>query len=278
LIVELVASWFIVLALTGVYVWWPQKRFSLGGFFSIRTNQTRRVFWRDTHSVLACWMSAFMLIILAGGMPWTDVFGANLKWVQKQTNTGYPQHWRNSKGLNSDMSISAQGSIPLDQVVATSQAHNLLGEISIKLPMSNNGVYTITNRSLWLEDQQVIHVDQYSGAVIKTLKWHQVGILMELRQVFMRLHQGQYGTLNLIAVLLIALTFFIATLASVASYIMRKPKSSWGLPKTPEGFKIGISTVFAITFLGLLFPMFGISVLVIIFADYLWRLGKFQRI
>lgn len=277
LLVELVASWFIVLALTGIYIWWPAKRFSVRGFFAVRTKQGRRTFWRDMHSVLAFWMSLFMLIILAGGMPWTEVFGDNLKWVQEQTNTGYPTHWREAKGLSSNADLSSAGTIPLDQVVAISKTRGLDGKVSIKFPVSSKGVYTITNQARWLDDQQVIHVDQYSGDVIKALKWEQVGILVELRQIFMRLHQGEYGKLNLIIVLIVALTFFVATAASLISYLMRKPKGQWGLPKAPASFKVGLTIVTMIALLALLFPAFGASLVLILLVTRLQGLARLAR-
>jgi len=280
LFVELVASWFIVLVLTGIYVWWPAKGFSVKGFFTVRRGQGRRVFWRDMHSVLAFWMSAFMLIILAGGMPWTDVFGDNLKWVQKQTNTGYPQHWRNAKGLSSDSQLASttDKAASLDQIVAIAKARDLPGKIIIKLPQDSEGVYTISNQAFWLADQQVVHVDQYSGEVIKALDWTQVGILMELRQVFMRLHQGEYGKLSLIAVLLVALTFFVATIASLTSYLFRKPKGEWGLPQAPESFKVGVPVLVLIGLLAIVFPMFGASVILIFLLSGLSKLVKQRKV
>ncbi len=263
LFVELVASWFVVLTLTGIYIWWPANGFSIKGFFMVRTAHGKRIFWRDMHSVLAFWMSVFMLIVLAGGMPWTDVFGGNLKWVQKQTNTGYPPHWRNSQGLSSNYE-TASTVISLDQVVSISEARELSGEITIKLPVDDRGVYTISNRAFWLDDQQVIHVDQYSGDVIKALNWTQVGVLMELRQGFMRLHQGEYGRINLIAVLIVALTFLLATVSSLISYLLRKPKGEWGLPKAPESFNAGLPVVIIMGLLALVFPVFGASLLLIL--------------
>ena len=277
LIVELVASWFVVLALTGVYVWWPLRGFSVAGFFKVRTKTTRRLFWRDMHSVLGFWMSAFMLIILAGGMPWTELFGDQLKWVQKQTSTGYPMHWRSSEGLSSNTDIAEQTTVSLDHVVDFIEQRGLPGEITIKLPMSESGVYTIANRSFWLKDQQVIHLDQYSGAPIKELAWEQVGVLMELRQVFMRLHQGEYGLLSLVAVLFVALTFFIATVASLVSYLIRRPKGRWGLPEAPEGFKVGIPIVVVIGAMAILFPAFGASVVLILIVDMLLKLTRSQE-
>ena len=275
LLIELISSWVIVLALTGVYVWWPYKNFSVAGFLSVRTNKSRKVFWRDMHSVVGFWASAFLLIILAGGMPWTQLFGDNLKWVQTQTDTGYPEHWRNSKGLASNIELAKQSktdSIKLDQVVKLAKQQNLLGEITIKLPKNDKGVYSIANTSKWLEDQKVIHVDQYSGDVIKALNWKQVGILMDLRQVFMRLHQGEYGILNLVITLLAALSLFVSTTAAMISYLIRKPKGQWGLPKVPESFNAGAGIVAIMILLGIIFPAFGGSVLLILIVGYLLNL------
>lgn len=263
LVVELVASWFVVLFLTGIYVWWPFKKFSMGGLFSIRTKETKRILWRDLHSVLGFWVSVFMLIIIAGGMPWTDVFGDQLKWVQKKTNTGYPQYWKNSKGLESVMPAEATKPLNLDQVVTIAKQKNLKGEVTIKLPKNATGVYTIKNRAFLLRDQQVIHLDQYSGEAIKSLVWQDVGILMVLRQVFMRLHQGEYGIVNLVVALVVTLIFMFSTIASLVSYLIRKPKGRWGLPKVPDGFNIGLPLLFAIIGLGILFPMFGASLIAI---------------
>ncbi len=275
LFVELIASWVIVLAITGVYVWWPYKNFSLAGFFSIRTKKTRKVFWRDMHSVVGFWASLFLLIILAGGMPWTQLFGDNLKWVQNQTDTGYPEHWRNSKGLTSNYDVAEHaksGALNIDRIVGIASKQSLDGEVTITFPANDKGVYTIANRSMWLEDQRVIHVDQYSGNIIKSLNWNQVGILMELRQVFMRLHQGEYGVVNLIVALLAAIALFVSTVASMVSYIIRKPRGRWGLPKVPDSFNAGVAVIIIMVVLGLLFPAFGGSVLLILMFGWLSKL------
>ena len=51
----------------------------------MRLKQGKRILFRDLHTVLGFWVSLLLLLTLAGGFPWTDVFGANLKWVQKLT-------------------------------------------------------------------------------------------------------------------------------------------------------------------------------------------------
>jgi uncharacterized iron-regulated membrane protein len=267
LTVELIASWFIVLILTGLYIWWPKKGSGAAGFFTIRTNKGRRLFWRDVHAVTGFWLSAFMLAVVAGGMPWTEVFGSNLKWVQAQTDTGYPKNWQNARGLESVVPPIGTQALSLDEVVDIAQAQQLLGVLTINLPTSPEGMYSIKNRALWLEDQKVLHIDQYSGEVAVAYDWDDVGILMDTRQVFMRFHQGEYGLLNWIVMLGVGISFIIMTSAGLTSYLIRKSKGSWSIPQVPARFNVDKTLIAMIILLGILFPMFGGSLLLL----WLWE-------
>ncbi|RXJ71046.1 hypothetical protein CS022_21830 [Veronia nyctiphanis] len=90
LVIELVASWMVVLIITGIYVWWPKGKSGVKGLFTVRFNAGKRTLYRDLHAVTGFWLSAFLLVILAGGMPWTEYFGSNYKWVRDNTGSGYP--------------------------------------------------------------------------------------------------------------------------------------------------------------------------------------------
>ncbi|UTW58594.1 PepSY domain-containing protein [Kordiimonas sp. SCSIO 12603] len=258
--VELAASWFVVLILTGIYVWWPSTGFALAGFFTVRTSKGKRIFYRDLHSVLAFWLSVFMLVLLSGAMPWTDIFGSQLKWVQAQTDTGYPKTWQRPAGLKS---VAHGQPISLDAAVEITKRLGLKGQITIKFPKGTEGVISVSNRSLLLRHQEVLHFDQYSGDLIKRHTWDDVGILMDMRQVAMRLHQGEYGLISWYAVLLTALVFALSTLAGLISYIKRKPAGEWGLPKVPDHWRVGYGIVALLVILAAVFPLFGASVILI---------------
>lgn len=275
LVVETVASWFIVLLVTGLYLWWPTKAKN-AGVVTIRVRAGKRTFWRDVHAVGGFWLSLAMLTIIAGGMPWTDVFGSNLKWVQAQTDTGFPPYWRNAKGLSSTLPNTSSVPINLDQIVQMEKVRALKGAITITLPQGERGVYSVRNRSFWLDDQEVVHIDQYSGETIKHLHYQEVGVLMDLRLVFMRLHQGEYGLSNWLIVLVVTVLFTLTTVASLVSYLYRKPKHHWGLPRTPNNFRVDALLLLLILALGMLFPMFGLTVVIIVSvsvtASYLKRI------
>ena len=268
LVVELGASWLFVLLITGLYVWWPARRWSVAGFFTVRRHRGRRLFYRDLHAVLGFWCSLFLLLILAGGMPWTDVFGAQYKRLQELTNTGYPDTYR-GKGVKS------RGSgipLSLDQMVAIAEQQQLKGTVSVGLPRSPQSVFTVSNRARYLRDQWVIHFDQYSGEKILAHPWRDVGLMMNLRQVMMRLHEGQYGLWNWLLLLLAAGVLSVSIVAGGISYFMRKPKGRWGLPAVPQRFVVGPVLLLIILILAVVFPLLGASLLLLWLGDrFLFR-------
>ncbi len=262
-IVELIASWMFVLIITGIYVFWPSKKQGLKSFFTIRFKQGKRILFRDLHVVLGFWISVLLLMTLAGGMPWTDVFGDNFKWVQKVTNTGFPKTW-NARGLKSQ----GEGNpISLDNMVQLAKSMNLKGEVSIGLPKGEKGVFSIYNTTFDLKAQKRFHFNQYTGEQLVHHNWEDVGVLMRGRMWFMAFHQGQFGTWNWVLMICVALLLTFVSVAALISYLKRKPSGKWGVPKVPESFKTGYVLISLIVLLGIIFPLFGASVLVIFLVE-----------
>jgi uncharacterized iron-regulated membrane protein len=82
-LVELAASWSIVMVMTGLYLWWPKAGQGLAGVVYPRMHKSRRVFWRDLHAVTGFWISVFTLFLLISGLPWTKSWGGMLKELRQ---------------------------------------------------------------------------------------------------------------------------------------------------------------------------------------------------
>lgn len=80
-VVELAASWAIVMVLTGLYLWWPQGT-GLAGVAWPRLRSGKRVFWRDLHAVTGFWVAGLALVLLVTGLPWAGVWGSAFKAVR----------------------------------------------------------------------------------------------------------------------------------------------------------------------------------------------------
>ncbi|ALU73938.1 peptidase [Tenacibaculum dicentrarchi] len=268
LLIELIASWMVVLIITGIYIWFPFASFKdLKGLFIIRFNQGKRILFRDLHAVTGFWMSLLLLLILAGGLPWTDVFGSNFKWVQKVTNTGFPKTW-SGRGLTSEVK---EKRMTIEEMVAIANQQKLKGTVSIGLPKSAKSTFSVSNKTFPLDAQKKLHFNQYSGELIKAHTWSDVGFLMRGRMWVMAFHQGQFGGWNWWLMFGVAIGLTLMTVAGLFSYLYRKQKGSWGVPKVSSQFKVGKLIVFILVLLGVLLPMFGVSLLLILLFEQLFK-------
>lgn len=259
-IIELIGSWLIVLIVTGLYLFLPRRWKDWNKLFRIRFNASKSVIYRDVHMVGGFWFSAILLIILAGGLPWTDVWGAGFKWVQKQTNTGYPPSWQ-GKGLTSN----AMGSTPvaLDHIVDKVLESELPGEITISLPQSEAGLFSVHNINFADQSsQKAIHYDQYSGEEIASQNWSDVGWLMRARMWAMAFHQGQFGWWNWLLVLFTAFGLLFLSVSAIVAYFLKKQTGEWGVP-SPKSYNVGLPFYAAVVVLGLFLPLFGLSAVII---------------
>ncbi|MCH2224169.1 MAG: PepSY domain-containing protein [Crocinitomicaceae bacterium] len=256
-IVELIASWMIILIITGIYLFWPRKNWK--SIFRIRFKAPKKVLFRDLHAVTGFWFSTLLLLILAGGLPWTDIFGSMFKHVQETTDSGYPTEWNGymfSSTKNGKM-------IPLDDMINKAITLDLSGEVHVSLPDSKEAVYSISNETSVLSEMKCFHFDAYSGELLYKGTWKDIGSMMKTRLWVMAFHQGEFGFWNWVLILSTAIALLFLSLFAMLSYFGRKQKNSWNIPKTSTNFYFGNGIFIILIALGILLPMFGISLILI---------------
>src|SRR5690606_36388132 len=87
-LIEIVAGWALVLAATGIYLWWPRGRG--GGVVTVRRKAGARVFWRDLHAVTGAFAALLIVFLAATGLPWSGFWGDNVKSAVNAAGWGYP--------------------------------------------------------------------------------------------------------------------------------------------------------------------------------------------
>jgi len=237
-IVELTASWMIVLILTGVYLFWPRSGWR--GLFRIRFNSSRQILFRDLHTVTGFLFSALLLLILAGGLPWTDVFGRGFKKIQNATESGYPDFW-SGNAFSSEVNGTM---IPLDNMVTKAIELDLAGEVQISPPQAEDAVYTISNETSSLSEICIFHFDAYSGELLHKGTWDDIGSMMKARLWVMAFHQGEFGFWNWLLVLFTAIALFLLSLFAIVSYLGRRSSSGIEIPSVPDNYRIGKGMLF----------------------------------
>jgi uncharacterized iron-regulated membrane protein len=177
-LIETVASWAILLILTGVFLWWPRgkQRSSLRGVVVPRTEGRKgnRTLWRDVHAISGVLFSFVILFFLVTGMLWTQVAGTNIHkvangtygqafaqmpsstkikdvdpsgpWATSQIpvpasgHAEAPQAQANQPGL---LTWNPKDAAPLDAVVAQAQNLGFPPGYAITMPSGDTGSYMI---------------------------------------------------------------------------------------------------------------------------------------
>ena len=92
-LVELAASWAIIMVVTGAVLWMPRNA-RLAGVFYPRLIRKGKVFWKDLHSVVGFWSAGLIVFLIATGLPWSTFWGDYFKSMRKWTGTAVArQSW-----------------------------------------------------------------------------------------------------------------------------------------------------------------------------------------
>jgi uncharacterized iron-regulated membrane protein len=93
LLIELAASWGVVLVISGAYLWWPRKREAGKALFRPRLAKKGRARWRDLHAVPGAFLALILLFLVVTGLPWSGFWGGNYNHIANElsANTNAPE-------------------------------------------------------------------------------------------------------------------------------------------------------------------------------------------
>ena len=287
MLIEIVAGWAILLVLTGIYLWWPRGQ---KGVLSVRGTPARRVFWRDLHAVTGIFAGFFIIFLALTGMPWSSVWGDKVNEWANGRNFGYPA------GLRIDVPMSdehlnhiaktawslEQAQIPevtpagtpigIDAAVATFDRLGLHRGYSVALPTKPSGVYSGSVYPDDLSQQRVIHLDQYSNTPLIDMSYADYGPLGRGLEWGINTHMGQtFGALNQILLLIVCASIVLLAVSAGMMWWKRRPAGSLGVPPLPSDRRVFVGLFVLLGLGGLLFPLTGLSMLVMIALDLIWQ-------
>jgi uncharacterized iron-regulated membrane protein len=287
-IVELAACWTIVLLVTGLYLWFPRKKPNMAGVLFLRWNKGKSILARDLHVVPAFWITAGMIFLVMTGLPWSGFWGNNFQTIVTNTGAGYPPSvWVGNAPVSTvtkeiaevpwaaeklDVPASEiQGFIPLsvDDVVQIAKREGVHPSYTVFIPREPTGVYTLSAFTPKAEDEITMHIDQYTGAVLTDYRFDHYGFMGQVIALGITLHKGtQFGLINQLVSLFICLGMILVALSGFYLWIKRKPKKSMGAPKSTSIKNMKLFLVVLVG-LGILFPLVGLSLIIIFLMDML---------
>lgn len=268
--VELAAHWAIVMFITGAYLWWPRGQRSLRNAVSLPSGKGRS-FWRETHLFTGMLATVLVVPIIISGLPWTDVWGGGLSYVQEQTGT-------KSKSLRfgggAPNSTASKGeTVAYADVFALAQAEGLAAPYEMRPPRDAEAAFWIRSASINRAEQTELIVDQYTGVVLKRHDFADNPGVAKVVSHGISFHQGElYGWVNLMQNTVAAILAVVLSVSGFVAWWMRRPAGSLGVPAAPEA-ALGTGMIMLIIALMILFPLMGASLIVALILDW----AVFQR-
>ncbi len=288
-IVETAASWTIVMVLTGLFLWWPRQSRGMAGVLYPRLRGGSRLFWRDVHAVVGIWVSAFTLILLLSGLPWSKFWGDYFKQVRQLTGTAVArQEWSNSSGSpqrsgggehaghgsggRRERSAAPVDLEPLDRVVAAVTPLNLPHPVVITPPAREAKTWSVksmTPNRPWREN---LEVDGTTGEIVQREGYAEKHWIDKAVSIGIALHEGRlFGWPNQLLGLLTAAGLVLVCVSAVILWWRRREAGTLGAPRGPESARFSSIVWLTVLFLAISLPLFGATCVVV------WLFDRFVR-
>jgi len=295
-IVELAASWAIVMIVTGLTLWWPRGR-GLAGVVWPRLSQGAQVAWRDLHAVTGFWVAGLALVLLLTGLPWADVWGSAFKAVRSEMGwVKGKQDWTIGGRASGDQDHSghdhgammagmADGTIPamagmrhvtLSQIVARARSEHLPFPVLVT-PPGAPGRFGRAGAPDWKARSETqnrplrvtITYDAMTGKPKHRETFADSHPIDQVIGYGVAWHEGQLlGWVNQLIGLLTAAMLVTLAITGFILWRRRKPAGMLGAPPLPSQQTVA-GLVPLILVLALFLPLLAISLAAILVFDRL---------
>jgi uncharacterized iron-regulated membrane protein len=279
LLIELAASWAIVMLGTGLFLWWPRETRGAAGVVYPRLNRGPRVFWRDLHAVSGIWVSLLALFLLVTALPWTTVAGEGIGKIRGWVAPA-PRDWASNSADEhaAHRRQSAQNAVttPLevDDIIARIRPLQLEPPVRIYLPNENQPRWRVRAETQNRPKVRELELDPVTGGLVHENRFADKSTFDKAIHIGIAAHEGQlFGWPNQLLGLFTAFSLIAICVSAIMMWWRRRPDGSLGVPaaKVPD-FHVGPVLWGGIVIVAVLLPVLGASLVL------LWLFGLAARL
>ena len=292
-LVELAASWAIVMILSGLFLWWPRGQGPAGVIYPRLTLGGRR-FWRDLHGVTGFWVSLFALFLLLSGLPWAKSWGTYLKAVRSVVEgQAVKQDWSSghaaelraraafdagTRAMAGDhaehggmaMAHPVTSSAPLDRIAAAVAPLRLAAPVLIAPPAGHGQPWTAKSDAANRPLRTDLTLDGRTGEILSRKDFAQRRLIDRIVGYGVAMHEGQlFGWANQLIGLLTAIGLCLLSASGVMLWWRRRLADALGAPPRRVRPPVAIGFVLLLAGFGLVLPLLGGSMLIVLLVERL---------
>ena len=300
-VVELMASWMIVLIITGLYLWLTSSDLTANAqskwrrWFVPQFHMKRaRSGYKSLHGVIGIWFTLPILVLLLSGLPWTQLWGSGFKQLQAymgwqdqpqfklavatvNQNTALenePSLWEISSDPHKHHNHSADKTdtkqinlSPLAIIVESLKQEDLAPPVLISPPSGNSQIWSARSMSQQRSERVTINFHPITADELSRIEFADRHPVRRAVSHGISLHEGVlFGWFNQLLGLLTAVAIIVLSTFGLLIWWLRRPKGQVSAPPKVTG-TVPLPLILLILVMGLLLPAAGISFIVVSVLD-----------
>lgn len=229
--IELGASWMLVLFASGLVLWWPRPQAGgRRGWRALLPRQGRgRATWRDWHAAVAIALGLVLAVVVVTGLTWSRHSGEQFRAVQQALGQEAP---RVPKALKSAPGALGNGP-PLSWQAAWERARAQSPDVAMQIsaPTGSDGVWRIENFDRSQPTARFsLALDARTGAALFSAGWDRYPLLAQATAAGIPFHRGEFGLWNQALLALAALAAVFSVVSGLVMWWKRRPKGRIAAP------------------------------------------------
>lgn len=272
------------------------------GWFSLRLQKKGRARWRDLHGLSGLIMIPVLALTIVSGMGWSTYWGPNFNSLADKITPGNPvdpptstvatradldrlgnkiQWSTGDRPIPASYAPAADGTMPvpvsLDTVTAIGEQEGMLPGYTVFFPENATddsgaptfGAFTMSNS--WPRktgEARDLSIDQFTGQTLTDQKAYGLGAISYGLDALVSTHMGtQLGIFSRIFMTLLCVLAIWSSISALVMFTKRRRPGTLGLPKRPADVHLSRKIKLAGVTLGVLFPQWAASALIILGLD-----------
>ncbi|WP_338640906.1 PepSY domain-containing protein [Burkholderia pyrrocinia] len=160
--------------------------------------------------------------------------------------------------------------LPLARAISIVAGLGVTSGYTLALPSGADGVFTASYFPADPKAERTIYIDQYSGAVLKDIRYDDYGAVSKAVSYGTSLHMGRYfGLANQIVCAVLSLGLAAMAVTGTVMWWKRRPAAKLGAPSRERGTPPMRGWIAGLVLLGIVFPLMGTTIVAVWLIDRL---------
>ncbi len=226
--IELAASWLMVMLLTGIYLWWPHDSRKLLPDLRMKG----RAAWRQWHSFIGVVLAVLSFTILTTGLTWSQYAGSQFRALRDNIGQAPP-------GVPQNLQSSLQAEIPpLPWQAAWDIGRENAPDVAMSItpPDDTQGIWMLSavDRSQPGKGFDLA-LDNYSGQKLYYSGWDHQTTFAKATSIGIPFHRGEFGWWNEALLILFGAGTLFSLVSGWVMFFKRYQSGSRWLPRLLPG-------------------------------------------